>query len=198
MGTTPWFRAGTLFQNKVEGGKPLAGQYKTIPVEIIFSNLLTWSLSFSAGTVHAYPLDGYESTGIPRLQAQRLMQEGRIAGKKRPAGELLPLDQVDLRLLKQPGLALPSPDANLTAEVKALLGGNVDRYGIALLDISDSNNPRYAEWNGDQRQNPGSVGKLLVALALFQALADLYPGDISGAGKTVAGSRYNGGRVQRL
>ena len=38
--------------------------------------------------------------------------------------------------------------------------------------------PRYAEWNGGVRQNPGSVGKLLVALAIFQALADAWPDDI--------------------
>ena len=125
-----------------------------------------------------YPLDGYERTGIARLQAQRLMQEGIIKGTKRPPGELLPLDQVDLRLLNRPDFMLPEPDPELTASVKTLLGENVDRYGIALLDISDINNPRYAEWNGNQQQNPGSVGKLLVALALFQALADLYPEDV--------------------
>lgn len=128
--------------------------------------------------LQAYPLDGYEKTGIPRLQAQRLMQEGKIDGKKRPAGELLPLDMVDLRLLGSPDLQLPPADPALTAELKGLLGEHASRYGIALLDLSDINNPRYGEWNGNQKQNPGSVGKLLVALALFQALADLYPDDI--------------------
>jgi hypothetical protein len=54
----------------------------------------------------------------------------------------------------------------------------VDRYGIALLDLSDMENPRYAEWNGDVKQNPGSVGKIVVALSIFQALADIYPNDI--------------------
>src|SRR5262249_49976414 len=38
--------------------------------------------------------------------------------------------------------------------------------------------PRYAEIKGDHKQNVGSVGKLVVVLALFQALADLYPDDI--------------------
>ena len=50
----------------------------------------------------AYPLDGYESTGIGRLEAQRLVQEGKKPGKKRPAGELLPLSKVKLKLLDQP------------------------------------------------------------------------------------------------
>jgi hypothetical protein len=38
---------------------------------------------------------------------------------------------------------------------------------------------RYAEWNGRTSQNPGSVGKILVALALFQALADAEPEDLA-------------------
>ena len=129
--------------------------------------------------LHAYPLDGYDNTGIPRLQAQKLMQEGVIKGTKRPPGELLPLERVDLRLLGHPDMVLPEPDAALTTEIKGLLGNHVDRYGIALLDISDLENIRYAEWNGNHKQNPGSVGKLLVALGLFQALADIYPDDIA-------------------
>jgi hypothetical protein len=127
---------------------------------------------------HGYPLDGYESTGIFRLEAQRLVQIGKATGKKRPSGELLPLPKVDLRLLDRPDLQLPAPDPKLTSQVKWLLGKEVDRYGIALLDLSDLDHPRYAEWHGNQHQNPGSVGKLMVALAIFQALADIYPDDI--------------------
>ena len=47
-----------------------------------------------------------------------------------------------------------------------------------MLDLSDPAKPRYAEHRGDCKQNVGSVGKLVVALALFQALADTYPNDI--------------------
>ena len=32
----------------------------------------------------AYPLDGYDSTGIGRLLAQRMVQEGKVSGRKRP------------------------------------------------------------------------------------------------------------------
>ena len=126
----------------------------------------------------AYPLDGYESTGIGRLEAQRLVQEGKKPGKKRPAGELLPLSKVKLKLIDQPDFRLPAPDPELTSQVKKMLGSHVEDYGIALLDLSDPDHPRYAEWNGNQHQNPGSVGKILVALGIFQALADIYPDDI--------------------
>ncbi|MGD8311532.1 MAG: peptidoglycan-binding domain-containing protein [Gammaproteobacteria bacterium] len=139
---------------------------------------LAAGLMLLPGAGNAYPLDGFESTGIGRLQAQLLVQEGRRPGRKRPAGELLPLEMVDLRLLDRPDFRLPEPDSKLTARVKQMLGSHVDRYGIALLDLSDPEHPRYAEWHGHQRQNPGSVGKLMVALAIFQALADIYPDDI--------------------
>ena len=126
-----------------------------------------------------YPLDGFESTGIGRLEAQRLVQEGVLHGKKRPPGELLPLDQVRLRLADRTDLDLPPSDAKLTAALRRLVGPNLDDYGIALLDLSDPGQPRYAEWQGSQLQNPGSVGKVLVALAVFQALADIYPDDVA-------------------
>jgi hypothetical protein len=54
----------------------------------------------------------------------------------------------------------------------------MDAYGFAVLDLTDPAKPRYAEHRGDYRQNVGSVGKLVVALALFQALADLHPNDL--------------------
>ena len=135
-------------------------------------------LALQSSLVGAYPLDGYESTGIGRLEAQRLVQEGKKPGKKRPSGELLPLSKVNLRLLNQPDFRLPKADPVLTEQIKKMLGIEVDRYGIALLDLSDPDHPRYAEWNGNQHQNPGSVGKILIALGVFQALADIYPDDI--------------------
>jgi hypothetical protein len=139
-----------------------------------------WSMLAGWSTpVGAYPLDGYEKTGIGRLETQRLIQIGEIPGKKRPSGELLPLSMVDLRLLDHRELELPASDAALTKRLKKLIGPSADRYGMALLDLSDVENPRYAEWNGHQIQNPGSVGKIVVALAVFQALADLYPNDIA-------------------
>ena len=54
----------------------------------------------------------------------------------------------------------------------------MDAYGLAVLDLSDPAKPRYAEHRADHKQNVGSVGKLVVALALFQALADAYPDDL--------------------
>ena len=139
---------------------------------------LTLLCLFGSSSALAYPLDGYQSTGIGRLEHQRLVQEGKIAGKKRQSGELLPLSAVNLRLLAQRNMELPPVDPQLTARLKKLIGPDVERYGVALLDLSDIQKPRYAEYHGRQRQNPGSVGKLLIALAIFQTLKDTYPDDI--------------------
>jgi hypothetical protein len=142
----------------------------------LIPSALALSLGLGLTTIaQAYPLDGYKDTEIRRLEASRLAHEGEIKGPKQPAGALLSTSEVDLRLLDYPDLDLPAPDPEFSAEIKRLLGSNASRYGIAVLDLSDPANPRYAEHRGDYRQNVGSVGKLVVALAVFQALADIWP-----------------------
>lgn len=130
-----------------------------------------------APVVAAYPLDGYQATGIRRLEGARLAQQGLVRDVRQPPGALLGLDQVEPRLAGQT-FDLPPPDPAFTQRVDAVLTGNLDDYGVALLDLSDPAQPLYAEHRADHRQNVGSVGKLVVVLALFQALADLYPDDI--------------------
>jgi hypothetical protein len=125
-----------------------------------------------------YPLDGYQETGIRRLEGNRLADEGVVRDVKQPPGARLGLQEVDLRLVGKT-FDLPPPDPAFTRQITALLTGNMDGYGLAVLDLSDPSRPRYAEHRGDHRQNVGSVGKLVVALALFQALADTYPQDIA-------------------
>jgi len=134
--------------------------------------------SLTASAAHAYPIDGYADTGIRRVEGARLANEGLVKDSKQPPGGLLTTAQVDLRLLDHKDLNLPEPDPKFTAELLKLLGDNASSYGIAVLDLSHPDKPRYAEHRGDFRQNVGSVGKLIVALGLFQALADSWPDDI--------------------
>ncbi|MEN8166972.1 MAG: hypothetical protein ABFR65_05765 [Pseudomonadota bacterium] len=128
---------------------------------------------------HGYPLYDSEETGIQRLEAARLAHEGVIPGSQRPAGELLSLEQVDLRLLAYPELDLPTIDTKFSEQIRRLLGKEAERYSLSLLDLSDPRRPRYAEHNGAARRNPGSVGKIIAALGFFQALADAYPDDLA-------------------
>ncbi|MGB3430018.1 MAG: serine hydrolase [Burkholderiaceae bacterium] len=129
------------------------------------------------GTIHAYPLDAYPETGIRRLEGLRLANEGKVADVKQPRGALLALKDVDLRL-SGATFDLPPVDPEFNKQLAGLLGGNLDGYGLAVLDLSDSAKPRYAEHNSTYKQNVGSVGKIIVALSLFQALADVYPNDV--------------------
>lgn len=129
-------------------------------------------------SVMTYPLDGYEETGIRRVEGARLANEGLADGGVQPPGAMLTTEQVNLRLLDYPDLQLPSPDPAFSEEISAMLGENADAYGVAVIDLTNPEQPRYAEHRGDYRQNVGSVGKLLGALGLFQALADTWPDDL--------------------
>jgi len=132
----------------------------------------------AASGAAAYPMDSYETTGIGRLEEARRVQAGELPGIKQPRGALLTRDEVDLRLTGLPEeMNLPAIDPGFTAQVRELLGGAVGAYAVSILDLSDPAQPRYAEINGEVLRNPGSVGKLMVVLAFFQTLADLYPDD---------------------
>jgi hypothetical protein len=138
----------------------------------VFSAALAWLLV--AAVSWAYPVDGEEYTGITRLQGYRIAQQRLL-----PRGARLPLKEVDLRLTERPEMVLPPSDPEFSRQILRLLGAEADRYALAVLDLSDPERPRYAEHRGEVNHNPGSVGKLVIVLGVFQALADLYPDDIA-------------------
>ncbi len=126
-----------------------------------------------------YPLDGADDTGILRLEAYRLAQTGKIRGRLLPPGARLPGDTIQLRLSEFPDFAIPAPDAAFGDAIRSLLQDDAAAYGVAVLDLTDPQHPRFAAHNTEMTQNPASVGKLMVALGWFQTLADLYPDDIA-------------------
>lgn len=125
----------------------------------------------------AWPLDDADDTRIGRLEYMRRVEAGTLSGTRQPPGALLPTVAVDLRLRDRPDFTVPPVDAQFTAELRGLLGTAADRYSLAVLDLSDPARPVYAEHRAHERYNPGSVGKLIVALAWMQALADRFPDD---------------------
>ena len=130
------------------------------------------------GSSWSYPLDAAEETGIKRLQGYQLFQEGKVKGRKLSPGALLSSAQVQLRLSQRAKLKLPEVDPQLTEEIKKHLGEHVKDYSFSILDLSDPHQPVYAEHRGESNFNPGSLGKILIAVAVFQALADRFPDDI--------------------
>ena len=132
----------------------------------------------TVGDIHAWPLDDADDTGIGRLEYQRRVERGELSGRRQPPGAKLPTSAVDLRLLDQPDFSLPKPDFGFTQAIKALLGERESLYSVAILDLSDADKPIYGEHRSDVLYNPGSVGKLLVALAWLQATADHFGDDL--------------------
>ena len=132
-----------------------------------------------------YPLDGYEYTGIRRLQAYRMIRNGEMPGRYPfwPGG-LLPSSAIRLRLQganEAYDIGPETPrDSALQAAVEQLFRGRDPSYRIAILDITDPANPRYAAIKPDQGYVPGSVGKLLVMTALFNELRRLHPATVEG------------------
>jgi hypothetical protein len=132
-----------------------------------------------AQLVYSYPLDGANTTGILRLEGYRLAQERKVKGRILYPGSLQPSEKIKLNLLDQPDFQIPPPDPELTKYLHQLIDKkNIEKYGIVILDLSDKNRPRYAEINPNLKVNPGSLGKALVGLGMFQALADAYPENI--------------------
>lgn len=131
----------------------------------------------AAGVGFAYPLDGYPYTGIARLDFYQRAQKGEVQGRRLPDGAELPMEYVQPRLPGDEHAFEFEPDAGYGRQLARILGEEADRYSIVLLDLSDPDKPLYAEHAGDWRSNVGSVGKIVVALAFFQALADAHPDD---------------------
>ncbi|MFQ5742320.1 MAG: hypothetical protein ACE5HV_01895 [Acidobacteriota bacterium] len=127
----------------------------------------------------AYPLDGYRRTGVRRLRAYQMVQEGLISGRRLPAGALMPIDSIHLHLIDV------NPDFDITgstARSPALQEGLEEvfeqrspEYSIAVLDITDPSGPAYAAIRETEPYLPGSVGKILVVGGLFAALAAAHP-----------------------
>jgi len=146
---------------------------RSLPVRILSVVMLLLLTTLSYG----YPIDAYNETGIRRLDYYRLAQTDEIPGKKLFEGAMLSSADVVPRLLGKSS-ELPPVDTELSKQLATLIPSEPDRYSIAVLDLSDQANPIYAEHNGGYRDNVGSVGKVLVALALLTKLRDVYPDDI--------------------
>jgi len=129
----------------------------------------------TAGAAQAYPVNGAADTGIQRLYGY----QARPGHPSRlPRGARLDVDQIHLRMLDHADMTLPAADPAFSEQIAKLLGSYVDDYSVAVLDLSDPDHPVYGEVNPNVHRTPGSVGKIVVGLALFQALADAHPHDL--------------------
>lgn len=137
----------------------------------------------ASGGTSSYPLDGYERTGIRRLEAYRRVQNGVLAGRKLPPGAGLLEEEIRLHLAYSGGglgenfdITEATPrDPYLQRGLERIFEGRDPNYSVALLDITDPRHPKYAALREAVPYQTGSIGKLAVLTGLFAQLARAYP-----------------------
>lgn len=72
----------------------------------------------------------------------------------------------------------PRPDKTLQQRINALFANRDRSYSLALLEITPGQAPRYAGIREHLQYSPGSVGKLAIAVGVFEELSRRFPGDI--------------------
>jgi hypothetical protein len=130
-------------------------------------------------TLTLYPIDGYEYTGIKRLKRLELIKSGEIKdGTTLPAGAMKSYLDIQLNLFERHQDSLSqflTIDPAFQEEINGLFRGLDKSYSLAIIDITDPKNTRYAERNSSAGYQPGSVGKIAVLVGLFDQLAKIYP-----------------------
>ncbi|PQJ78004.1 serine hydrolase [Polaribacter porphyrae] len=138
---------------------------------IVLIACITISLGFMR-----YPIDGYEYSGIKRLYQIRQFQKDSVKYNRIPAGAYKKWSDIKLNLLSKKTDSVNDlliTDANFDRKIKRITpGGN---YSLAVMDMSNPDNLRYAEHRENVGYQPGSVGKIAVLLAVFDQLAKLCP-----------------------
>jgi len=126
-----------------------------------------------------YPVDGFQYTGIRRLERLRLRLAGKLSGRRVPvAGGRKSIADITLHLTDYPDsllLTIPEPDSALQKQIARLFAGRNSNYSLALLDITPGQPIRAAALRSGLQYQPGSVGKLAIAAGLFTELRRLFP-----------------------
>ena len=128
--------------------------------------------------INEYPIDGYESTGIRRLDRLEQIQKGNVKGELPVKGALKSIKDIQLNLLGERGgqiSGLPEADPELQRALGALFPNMHESYSVALLDITPGKPIAYAQRQGNRGFQPGSVGKLAIMTGFMNELAKIYP-----------------------
>lgn len=141
-------------------------KYKYI-ILVMFMTLI--SMSF-------YPIDGYRYTGIDRLAYQyKVYQDSNLVSKLKD-GSFLMMDEIKLNL-KGVDLEWPEVDEEMQRQVDGIFRYLEPEYSLSIMDVTDPQNIKYAGRKETVGYQPGSVGKIAAAIALFTELERLYGND---------------------
>ncbi|AEH02297.1 serine hydrolase [Lacinutrix sp. 5H-3-7-4] len=124
----------------------------------------------------SYPIDGYQRTGIKRLYQLQKMQEDSVPYNRIPFGAYKKLEDIKLNLTSRATDSLNTilvDDDDFMRKIKRLIpGGN---YSVAVLDMSNPDDLKYASHRENVGYQPGSVGKIAVLNAVFTQMAKVCP-----------------------
>lgn len=124
----------------------------------------------------AYPIDGFTKTGIKRLYRIEKMYKDSISNNQIPFGAYKSMASVTLNLAsrkKDSVSTLLIEDNAFAKNINALFPGS--GYSAAVLDMSNPKKLKYAGYRENIGYQPGSVGKIMVLLAVFDQLQKLCP-----------------------
>ncbi|MBN1996137.1 hypothetical protein JW935_01210 [candidate division KSB1 bacterium] len=131
-----------------------------------------------AGVLCGYPIDGYKTTGIRRLERLSGIIGGTLKGTMPVEGARLSLEQIKLNLigtLEDSTFVLPPVDAEFQKRIDNLFPNRHESYSLAVLEITPGKPKRFAQRQADRQFSPGSVGKLAIAAGLFAELKKICP-----------------------
>jgi len=123
--------------------------------------------------ISAYPIDGYNYTGIDRLLYQERVMLDRTQTSRLKNGALLNMEDIKLNLLGHKK-AYPSEDENFEKQLQNIFRYLEPEYSVSVMDITDPNNVIYAGLKESVGYQPGSVAKIIAAMGLFNALHKVY------------------------
>ena len=125
-----------------------------------------------------YPIDGYESTGIKRLKRLQLIESDDLSGRKLIKGATKSIKDIKLNLptvFRDDAAVLFQRDSALQKKLEELFPNLHESYSVALMDVSEGKQTRYAAHQETRYFQPGSVGKLAIVVGFFNELSKIYP-----------------------
>lgn len=137
-------------------------------------------LLFGNTILLSYPIDGFPYTGIDRLlyEYRNFMDSTRSSTLDPGATKMM--DEIHLYLsdYNEDRIdSFPPIDPELQKQINALFYSLEPQYSISVLEFTPGKPIRYAERKSEIGYQPGSVGKLAIAVAFFNELKSIYGED---------------------
>lgn len=133
----------------------------------------------AAPVAESYPLDGGKRTGIRRLYGYSKAQQREDSGSLMlPSGARLPTSSIELHLVGRGAtwdLEQGSKSAELQAALQSIFRKREASYSVVVIDITEPTDIRWAGVREDISYYPGSIGKVLCMVALFDGLERAFP-----------------------